>query len=75
MAQDPLLTEAEAAAMLVAKPATLVKWRARSRGPVFYKLSGKIRYRTSDIESFIEESRHEPGARNGERRARKRASR
>lgn len=58
---DPLLTEAETAERLVAKKETLTKWRHRGRGPAFLKLSGKIRYRLSDIEAFIEASRHVPG--------------
>lgn len=60
MESTALLTEQEAAKKLIAKPATLTKWRHRGRGPAFLKLSGKIRYRLSDIEDFIQASRHVP---------------
>jgi hypothetical protein len=62
MESDCILTEREAADRLYAKPPTLTKWRARGRGPAYLKLSGKIRYRLSDIEKFIESSRVDPAA-------------
>jgi hypothetical protein len=58
---DKMLTEAQAAKMLIAKPGTLRKWRARSRGPVYTKLSGKVRYALADLEKFVLDSRVIPG--------------
>ncbi len=65
---DKLLTEVQAAKMLIAKPGTLRKWRARKRGPVYTKLSGKVRYALADLEKFVQDARVIPG---GSRRARK----
>jgi predicted DNA-binding transcriptional regulator AlpA len=50
---SPLLTEAEAAAMLRLAPATLRGWRCAGRGPGFVKIGGRVCYRRSDIEAFI----------------------
>ena len=36
---------------------TLKKWRKDARGPDYYKLSGTIRYKQVDLDSFIESSR------------------
>jgi hypothetical protein len=65
---DRLLTEAEAAKMLIAEPGTLRKWRARKRGPIYTKLSGKVRYALADIEKFVRESRVIPSERKRRRR-------
>ena len=60
---NTLLTEKEAATLLLAQPCTLTKWRHRGRGPIFLKLSGKVRYKLTDIEAFIEKSRVVPSER------------
>ena len=65
-----LLTEPEVAERLITKPQTLQKWRCRGRGPAFLKLSGKIRYRSDDIDAFIEQSRVVPGEAKRSRRKR-----
>jgi Helix-turn-helix domain len=49
-----LLTQQQAASRLLMKPGTLAKWRVRRRGPRFCRFGGKIRYRLSDIEAFIQ---------------------
>jgi predicted site-specific integrase-resolvase len=61
-----ILTEKEAAKRLFARPDTLRKWRGR--GPVYMKISGKIRYRSDDLEKFIEQSRVVPSERKRRRR-------
>jgi hypothetical protein len=66
-----LLTETEAAANLLAKPATLRKWRARDRGPSYLKLGGLIRYRLDDLNEFLETSRVVPGVKRGRRRGKR----
>jgi len=63
-----ILTEKEAAKRLFARPDTLRKWRTRGRGPVYLKLSGKVRYQAEDIEAFIQASRVEPGTKKRRRR-------
>jgi hypothetical protein len=73
MDSNVLLTEAEAAKRLFAKPQTLNKWRTRGRGPAYLKLAGKVRYRAADLEAFIEASRVVPG--NRKRGPRRRAPR
>lgn len=62
-----ILTEKEAAKRLCAKPDTLRKWRVRRKGPIYLKLSGKVRYRLVDIEQFIEASRVVPSERKRKR--------
>lgn len=60
MEANILLTEAQAAKILQAKPMTLNKWRCRRKGPPYLKLSGKVRYRMDDLTAFIESSRIVP---------------
>jgi hypothetical protein len=62
------ISEVEAAPRCFAKPQTLRAWRHRGVGPAYLKVSGKIRYRVSDIETFIEKSRVVPGERKGKRK-------
>jgi hypothetical protein len=73
MDTDEILTEREAAAKLYAKTGTLTKWRTRGRGPAYLKLSGKIRYKLSDLEAYIEASRVVPGELKSTPRRRRRA--
>ena len=54
------LTEAEAAARLGLKVATLRAWRHQGRGPVYVRLGRAVRYLVSDIEDFLSSSRHRP---------------
>ena len=63
MDTNGILTEAEAAAMIVdLKPQTLAKWRLRRKGPKYLKLGGKIRYRVIDIQEWMEASLSDPAA-------------
>jgi predicted DNA-binding transcriptional regulator AlpA len=63
MDTNGILTEAEAAAMIVdLKPQTLAKWRLRRKGPKYLKLGGKIRYRVIDIQEWMEASLIDPAA-------------
>lgn len=57
---DPLLTTKQAAKLLSQRPMTLAKWRQRGKGPVYLRLGGKVRYRQSDIVTYIEASRIDP---------------
>jgi len=65
---DKLLTEKDAAKMLLARPTTLRKWRTRNRGPIFTKLSGKVRYALADLEKFVQDARVIPSERKRRRR-------
>ena len=51
-----LLTTPEAAQRLRLKESTLAIWRSQAnpRGPKFVKLSGKVFYRLTDLEDYIE---------------------
>ena len=54
------LTEAEAAARLGLKVATLRAWRHQGRGPAFVRLGRAIRYLSTDIDEFLAANRHRP---------------
>jgi predicted DNA-binding transcriptional regulator AlpA len=54
------LTEAEAAARLGLKIATLRAWRHRGKGPAFVRLGRAIRYLAIDVDEFISANRHNP---------------
>lgn len=52
---EQLLHESEAATLLAVSPRTLRNWRCLGHGPSYIKISGRcIRYRQSDLLSFIE---------------------
>jgi excisionase family DNA binding protein len=44
----------DAAQYLNVKKVTLEAWRCRGGGPVFLKMGKAVRYRQSDLETFIE---------------------
>lgn len=44
----------EAAEVLGVKKSTLEAWRCRGGGPTFLKIGKCVRYRTSDLENFME---------------------
>jgi len=52
------LTEADAAARLGLKVATLRAWRHQGRGPAYVRLGRAIRYLEADIEEFLSANRH-----------------
>ena len=54
-----LSTEAVSAHIDIPVP-TLNTWRSLGKGPVFYKLGKLIRYRLSDVESWINSNRRGP---------------
>jgi predicted DNA-binding transcriptional regulator AlpA len=61
MATSVILTEKEAAAMIVdTKAGTLAKWRLRRTGPAYLKLGGRVRYRAEDIEAWMDSCRINP---------------
>jgi hypothetical protein len=70
-----LLTQQEAATRPLMKPVTLAKRRKRRGGPAFVKFYGKIRYRVTDIEQFIDHGRVDRSQLAQARLRRKRAAR
>lgn len=62
-AEPELITEAEAADLLKARPATLKQWRHKRQGPKHYKLGGYVRYNRQDLLAWIagqgKEAEHE----------------
>jgi hypothetical protein len=57
-ASNQALTEADAAARLGLKVATLRAWRHRSKGPAFVRLGRAIRYLATDLDEFLRANRH-----------------
>lgn len=50
-----LLTPAEAAKLLGLQTETLTRWRTDRRYPLAYvKVGGRVRYRRSDIDAFLD---------------------
>lgn len=50
----PLLNEKEAAEKLGMTVAALRRWRLERRGPTWYRIGNRVRYREEDLEAFIE---------------------
>ena len=48
-----LVTEVEAAFFLRLKPQTIRQWRTLKRGPRYFKVGGAVRYKTADLEQFV----------------------
>lgn len=52
-----LIKPIEAAEILMCSERTLEAWRREKKGPCYYKLEGKILYKTEDIFNYIENSK------------------
>ena len=50
---DALLTESELSAMLKVSLACLRRWRLERRGPRFIKVGALVRYRSEDVEAWL----------------------
>lgn len=50
---DPVLDERQAASFLGIAAATLRNWRYLRKGPSFVKMFGAVRYRQSDLMTFL----------------------
>lgn len=55
MAQEiePLLTEGQAAAIILVKPNTMAKWRVTGEGPAFVYIGRAVRYEPREIRRYI----------------------
>jgi len=51
---EQILNTSEASSYLKLAKATLEAWRTRGGGPVFLKLGKAVRYRQSDLDSFLQ---------------------
>ena len=56
-ANEPLVTENEAAILLRVSLTTVRRWRREGRGPVYRKIGRSVRYRPEDLGDFIAASR------------------
>lgn len=57
--KNPLLTRKDAARYLGISVSTLARWAMEGTGPAYSK-AGRVRYRLSDLDAFIEEHRVQP---------------
>jgi excisionase family DNA binding protein len=55
-----LLSTKQLAAALGKSPRTVEDWRAQKRGPKWVKVGGHVRYRTEDVEKWLEGNVVEP---------------
>ena len=56
-ANEPLVTEGEAASLLRVSLTSVRRWRREGRGPVYRKIGRSVRYRREDLVDFIAGSR------------------
>jgi len=56
-ANEPLVTEGEAASLLRVSLTSVRRWRREGRGPVYRKIGRSVRYRPDDLADFIAASR------------------
>ena len=54
---DELLSIADLAAYLGVPVATIYRWRYQRQGPLGYRIGRHVRYRSSDIEHWLEKQR------------------
>jgi len=54
---DEFLSIADLAAYLGVPVATIYRWRHQRQGPLGYRIGRYVRYRTSDIERWLEAQR------------------
>jgi hypothetical protein len=64
------LNQKQAAKLCEVEPLTMSKWRIRNQGPVYYRISGKIRYLKSDVLAYLASCRIVPSERKHTRRKR-----
>lgn len=60
MIQTSLLTPAKTAELLGMSEGTLACWRCEHRGPTYFKIGGKVKYRLEELNRWIEGQRREP---------------
>lgn len=60
MTEVRMLKIEEAAERLSVSKHTLNNWRSQGTGPTFYKIGGKVRYDSKDLDEFIESNKRAP---------------
>jgi excisionase family DNA binding protein len=55
-----LLTRKEASEYLRLKPITLAQWALNRRGPIYYKVGGKILYKQQELEEWLKAQQRPP---------------
>ncbi|WP_315770188.1 helix-turn-helix domain-containing protein [Rhodococcoides kroppenstedtii] len=55
---NDLLTPAQCAEVLNMSVASLANMRYRGNGPVFVKIGGSVRYRRSDLDTYLRGNRY-----------------
>lgn len=68
-ANEPLIDEHEAAALIGVTASTMNGWRVRRVGPRFCRIGRLVRYQPSDVRAFVESrlvgTSDQPGKRGG----------
>lgn len=54
------LTSVQAAEILGITDTTLRRWRWENKGPKYYKIHTRVRYKKEDVENFIERNEQVP---------------
>jgi excisionase family DNA binding protein len=54
---DRLMTPVEVARFLGLPLRTIYRWRSRGEGPIGYRVGRHVRYRTRDVEQWLEHHR------------------
>lgn len=60
MASIDLYTPDELAGYLNVSTKTLIRWRAQRKGPAWVRAGHKVRYRSKDVDAWLENQRREP---------------
>ena len=53
---EKMYTAQQLAAYLMINPVTLTHWRLAGKGPRYVKVGGHYRYRSSDVEDWLDKS-------------------
>ncbi len=51
---DPVYTDKELAPLVGIKRVTLQQWRSRQLGPPYYRVGAAIRYRWSEVQTWLD---------------------
>lgn len=57
---EPLISMAELADRLGIATQTLYDWRKHGKGPKGYRLGGRVQFRWSEVEAWLQDQREEP---------------
>ena len=58
---EPLLTPESLSALLTIPKNTLAEWRYQGKGPVSIRVGRHVRYRSKDVETWIEQQSSRKG--------------